>query len=239
MLSTEQSFDALRAALMSAPVLRVWDPSRPTRLTTDASELAVSGILEQPDDGGAFHPIAFESRKLTAPERAYPPHLLELLAVVHCLKSFRPYLLDRTFELRTDNASLQWFLQQRSLSHHQARWLNTISEFKCTVVQIPGRLNPARIICLACASRRASPPRHPRGTTTVPRSCSTWPRIHLAPGQLSRMWARLLRVHGFSTRTSPLPWPPPCPGTAFWLPLRFRLSSNLGTFSTNSDAPSR
>ena len=139
----QQSFDALRTALMSAPVLRVWDPTRPTRLTTDASELAVSGILEQPDDDGAFHPIAYESRKLTAPERAYPPHLLELLAVVHCFKSFRPYLLDRTFELRTDNASLQWFLQQRSLSHHQARWLNTISEFKFTVVHIPGRLNPA------------------------------------------------------------------------------------------------
>ena len=52
-----------------------------------------------------------------------------------------PYLLDCTFELRTDNASLQWFLQQRSLSHHQARWLNTILEF--TVVHIPGRLNPA------------------------------------------------------------------------------------------------
>jgi hypothetical protein len=68
---------------------------------------------------------------------------LELLAVVHCLKSFRPHLLDRTFELRTDNASLQWFLQQRSLSHHQARWLNTISEFKFTVAHIPGRLNPA------------------------------------------------------------------------------------------------
>ena len=139
----QQSFDALRTALMSAPVLRVWDPTRPTRLTTDASELAVSGILEQPDDDGAFHPIAYESRKLTAPERAYPPHLLELLAVVHCFKSFRPYLLDRTFELRTDNASLQWFLQQHSLSHHQARWLNTISEFKFTVVHIPGRLNPA------------------------------------------------------------------------------------------------
>ena len=94
----QQSFEALRAALMSAPVLRVWDPGLPTRLTTDASELAVSGILEQPDSSGAFHPIAYESRKLTAPERAYPPHLLELLAVVHCLKSFRPYLFDRSFE---------------------------------------------------------------------------------------------------------------------------------------------
>ena len=90
-----QSFDALKAALTSPPVLRVWDPERPTRLLTDASELAVSAILEQPNDAGAFHPVAFESRKLTQPERSYPPHLLELLAVVHALKALRPYLLDK------------------------------------------------------------------------------------------------------------------------------------------------
>jgi hypothetical protein len=90
-------------------VLRVWDPVRPTRLLTDASELAVSAILEQLDDAGAFHPVACESRtgKLTQPERSYPPHLLELLAVVHALKTLRPYLLDKPFELHTDNASLQ------------------------------------------------------------------------------------------------------------------------------------
>jgi hypothetical protein len=41
----QRSFDALKAALTSAPVLRVWDPARPTRLLTDASELAVSAIL--------------------------------------------------------------------------------------------------------------------------------------------------------------------------------------------------
>ncbi len=76
----------------------------------------MSAILEQPDDAGAFHPVAFEShkltqperaesRKLTQPERAYPPHLLELLAVVHALKALRTYLLDKSFELHTDNAS--------------------------------------------------------------------------------------------------------------------------------------
>ena len=42
----------------------------------------MSAILEQPDYSGAFHPVAFESRKLTQPERSYPPHLLELLAVM-------------------------------------------------------------------------------------------------------------------------------------------------------------
>ena len=58
----QRSFEALRAALMSTPFLRVWDPARPTRLTTDASELAVSGILEQPDDAGAFHGTSTPSR---------------------------------------------------------------------------------------------------------------------------------------------------------------------------------
>ena len=52
----QQSFEALRAALMSAPVLRVWDPGLPTRLTTDASELAVSGMLEQPGFFGRLSP---------------------------------------------------------------------------------------------------------------------------------------------------------------------------------------
>ena len=32
-------------------MLRVWDPARPTRLLTDASELALSAILEQPNNG--------------------------------------------------------------------------------------------------------------------------------------------------------------------------------------------
>jgi hypothetical protein len=33
--------------------------------------------------------------------------LRELLAVIHALKSLRLYLLDKPFELHTDNASLQ------------------------------------------------------------------------------------------------------------------------------------
>ena len=100
------------------------------RTWSDASELAVSAILEQPDDAGEFHPITFESRKLTSPERLYPLHLLELLAVVHALKTLRPYLLDKPFELHTDNASLQWLQQQRHLSHHQARWLYLLAEYQ-------------------------------------------------------------------------------------------------------------
>ncbi len=60
-----------------------------------------------------------------------------------CTRSRRPYLLDRPFELHTDNASLQWLQQQRHVSHYQARWFNLLAEYQFRVVHIQGRTNPA------------------------------------------------------------------------------------------------
>jgi hypothetical protein len=47
-------------------------------LTTDASNIAVAAILTPLDDDSRQHPVAYESRKLTAAERNYPAHVLEL-----------------------------------------------------------------------------------------------------------------------------------------------------------------
>ena len=102
--------------------------------------------MEQPDDHCNWHPEAFESRKNTLPELCCPPHFLELLAVVHALLAFQPHLLDKQFDLHTDNTSLQWLQEQHTISHHQARWLDAIAEFKFKVVHIPGSMNPADFI---------------------------------------------------------------------------------------------
>ncbi len=56
--ATQTSFDALKLALSSAPVLRTFDPTRRAALTTDASNIAVAAILAQPDDEGHRHPVA-------------------------------------------------------------------------------------------------------------------------------------------------------------------------------------
>jgi hypothetical protein len=66
---TQASFDALKGGLSSAPVLRTFDPARRAALTTDASNVAVAAMLTQSDDEGLQHPVAYESRKLTAAER--------------------------------------------------------------------------------------------------------------------------------------------------------------------------
>ena len=115
----QASFDTLKLALFSAPVLRTFDPARRAVLTTDASNIGVAAILTQPDDEGRYGPVAYESRKLTAAERNYPAHVLELLAVVHSVRVFRHYLLGSgaprpdspegcwsDFDLRTDNQAI-------------------------------------------------------------------------------------------------------------------------------------
>ena len=66
------SFDALKQCLTTAPVLGTFDSGRCSVVTTDASEVAISAVLTQPDDEGHHHPVAYESRKLTDAEQAYP-----------------------------------------------------------------------------------------------------------------------------------------------------------------------
>ena len=76
----QASFDVLKSALASTPVLHTFDPTRRAVLMTDASDassVAVAAILAQQDDKGHQHPVAYESRKLTAAERNYPAHILK------------------------------------------------------------------------------------------------------------------------------------------------------------------
>jgi hypothetical protein len=57
----QESFDTLKHCLTTAPALHTFDPARRSVLTTDASEVAISAILMQPDDEGHHHPEAYGS----------------------------------------------------------------------------------------------------------------------------------------------------------------------------------
>ncbi|KAL0361382.1 UNVERIFIED_CONTAM: Retrovirus-related Pol polyprotein from transposon [Sesamum radiatum] len=94
------SFDDLKRAMVTDPVLALPDMSKPFVVETDASNFALGGVLMQ--DG---HPVAFESRKLKDAERRYSAHEKELLAVVHWLRLWRHYLLGSPFVVKMDNTA--------------------------------------------------------------------------------------------------------------------------------------
>ena len=123
----QASFDALKTALTTTPVLVHFDPSKPTAISTDASDVGIGAELSQ-DHGRGFQPVAFESRKLSPAEKNYPTHEKELLAIVHAFKTWAHYLHGRDFTVYTDHRPLTFIQTQPHLSRRQARWLDTLQE---------------------------------------------------------------------------------------------------------------
>ncbi|RVW53882.1 Retrovirus-related Pol polyprotein from transposon 17.6 [Vitis vinifera] len=86
--------------------IQEWDP--PTKgfeVHMDASDFAIEGVLMQDR-----HPIAFESHKLNDMERRYTMQENEMTAIVHCLCTWRHYLLGSHFIVKTDNVATSYFL---------------------------------------------------------------------------------------------------------------------------------
>ena len=132
----EQSFQELKAILTCAPVLKLPDFSSPFEEITDASGIAIGGVLQQ--EG---RPVAFTSRKLKDYEKNYATHDLELLAVIHALKLWRHYLLGQKFSLSTDHRSLKWILTQPNLNMRQRRWIKVLAKYNFDINYTKGKDN--------------------------------------------------------------------------------------------------
>jgi len=103
----QQAFEALEKALVEATSLAFPVPQEPCILDTDASDVAVGGVLSRRIDG-IERPIAFFSRFMNVTQRNYCTTRRELLAVICALQHFRHYLLGNRIVLRTDHHSLKW-----------------------------------------------------------------------------------------------------------------------------------
>ena len=135
---TQQSFDALKAALCAAPLLAYPLPEGDYILDTDASNVAIGGILSQVQDGEE-RVIAYSSKKLDKQQRRYCVTRRELLAVVAFLREFKNYLLGVQFQIRTDHSSLTWLLNFREPQGQLARWIEYIFQFKFSISHRPGK----------------------------------------------------------------------------------------------------
>ena len=76
----EDSFNDLKRAVTTAPVLRISDTTRSFTVQVDASNTAIGAVLLQDE-----HPVGFMSRRLTDAEWNYLTYDREALAVVTAL----------------------------------------------------------------------------------------------------------------------------------------------------------
>ena len=99
----ESAFRELKDKLVSTPVLCPPDLAKQVFVWTDARFRAV---LEQLDDDGQRHPIAYASRQNNNAEQKYAPTQLEVAALVYAIEHFEVYLLGQSFAVYTDHQPL-------------------------------------------------------------------------------------------------------------------------------------
>ena len=108
------------------------DLSQTCILDTDASGFGVGAVLSQEQEG-MERVIVYYSKTLFPPEKNYCVTRRELLVTVKAIKHFRPYLYERKFRPRKDDASLRWLCRWKELSNHEARWLEILVKFSYTL----------------------------------------------------------------------------------------------------------
>ena len=135
--------DALKEAMTTAPVLAYFDITAKTELFTDASGVAIGGVVQQVDAAGHSRPIGYYSRRLTPAEMNYHTYDRELLAVKETLMAFRHLLLGIKISIKTDHQSIrQLYSQSSELMGRRLRWLCFLNEFDIEEIQhIPGVSN--------------------------------------------------------------------------------------------------
>ncbi|GBG78909.1 hypothetical protein CBR_g28623 [Chara braunii] len=137
------AFTTLKAAMQAAPALRIYDPTLPTQVTTDASGYGIGAVLEQCHEDG-WHPVEYFSQKVPLVNTLDDARKKELLTFVTVLKQWRHFLLGRRrFKWNTDNNPLTFHKTHDTVTSTIGRWMYYIDQFDFDPCHIPGPANRA------------------------------------------------------------------------------------------------
>jgi hypothetical protein len=143
--SCQEAFDQLKATMLSAPILRYYEPERPTMVETDASNGVLAGVLSQQDPRSElWHPVAFFSKSMQPAELNYDIHDKEMLAIIRSLEEWRAELEGLQadpFQIYSDHRALEYFMTTKKLSARQARWAEYLSRYHFRLMYRTGKAN--------------------------------------------------------------------------------------------------
>ena len=127
-----QGFEQLKEAMCKAPVLTTPYFTKTFVVECDALGNGIGVVLMQ--EG---RPIAFESRPIKGKDLQKPIYEKEMLAILHALKQWRPYLIGRHFKVKTDHGSLI-YLEQRLSSEEQQKWVTKMLGYDFEIIYKKG-----------------------------------------------------------------------------------------------------
>ena len=137
----EKSFQTLKKALSSAPILAFPQFDKEFIISVDSSEYSIGFVLSQHDNEGREHPIAYGGRTLHNHELRWHITDKEGLALVEAVKQFRPYLANTKFTVYTDNISVKWLKQIKNCQGRLGRWALSLQGYNFSIVHKSGSAN--------------------------------------------------------------------------------------------------
>jgi hypothetical protein len=137
----QKSFEKLRDALTSAPVLTIADPNKHYILHTDASDFAMGAILMQEDANGDLHVIAYASKTFNDAQKNYDTTDREALAVVWALEHFNTYCEGHKYTLLTDHQALSYIKSNKNEKKRIHRLALKLANYDVQLYYKPGKEN--------------------------------------------------------------------------------------------------
>jgi hypothetical protein len=134
--TTDHSFQALKEAMCTTPVLALPDFTKTFVLECDASGRGIGAVLMQ--DG---RPLAFTNKQLSERHLGQSIYEKEMLAILHAVDLWHPYLLGKHFQIKTDHQSLKYFLEQRLSSPEQQKWVTKLFGYDYEIIYKKGKDN--------------------------------------------------------------------------------------------------
>jgi hypothetical protein len=131
-----QDFQTLKMAMCTTPVLALPDFTKTFVLECDASGKGIGVVLMQ--EG---RPLAFTSKQLSERNLGKSIYEKEMLAILHVVDLWRPYLLGKCFQIKTDHQSLKYFLEQRLSSPEQQKWVTKLFGYDYEIIYKKGKDN--------------------------------------------------------------------------------------------------
>jgi hypothetical protein len=135
----EKAFEEITNRIFKAEPIKLPNFSRKFKIHTDASGIAIAGVLSQEYDSVDV-PIFFISRKLNNAEINYTTCEKEALAIVWCIKEWKVYLMNK-FIVKTDNKALTYIFNNKDSSGRIIRWNLFLQSLNYEIEYIKGKEN--------------------------------------------------------------------------------------------------
>jgi hypothetical protein len=85
--------------------------------------------------------LAFTRKQLSEKNLGKPIYEKEMLAIMHAVELWCPYLLGKQFQIKTDHQSLKYFLEQRISSQEKQKWVTKLFGYDYEIIYKKGKDN--------------------------------------------------------------------------------------------------